>query len=581
MFNEYIKHSAELERIKALPRRLSTDFDAADAFTEALKRPEGTMRLRALQALALHDLGLYDGVFCPVGVGDGKTLISLLAAYVVGAKWPLLLLPAGLIAKTIRDLKELEAHWFIPTNIRLFSYEMLGVVNAAAELDVYRPDLIIADEAHKLKNLGAAVTRRVARYMDEHPNTKFVAMSGTFLDRSLREFAHILRWCLKDKAPIPKTDYELEQWADALDEKVDEIRRIEPGALLDLASEEERTKYSPIVAARMGFRRRLVETPGVVASTVDGEHVGASIYVSAVTYDMSQTTAEHFRKLREELKTPDDWDVTPVDVWRHSRELALGFHQVWDPRPPEEWREARRNWFSFVRRVLAYSDRFDSPEHVERAILAGELVDTDGAYAKWDALRDTFREGVHYRVEPRWHDDSALKVAAKWMAKSPGLVWTEHVPFAQRLAEMTGAQYYGRQGLASDGELIDKASPKKSAIASIDANREGRNLQTIWNRNLIVSPQESPAVLQQTIARTHRPGLTASEVYVDIFLGCKEHAAAFSKCLAGTRAVHETTGAKQKLLLATIDWPTDYEIQQLRGPRWEGKPKAFVIPDPV
>lgn len=598
--NGAVRNTAELARIIALPRRrLDAPEHAAlvNELTDLLSvtdrctgKPTGPYdlcdvcgaptKLRLVQALALHDAGICEGVFGPIGVGEGKTLITLLVSYILSAKRPMLLLPAGLIEKTNRDREKLHRHWDLPNNVRLFSYEMLGRVQAAGELENYNPDLIIGDEIQKLKNLDAARTRRVVRFMDAHPETKFAAFSGTIMDRSLLEFGHILRWCLKgDAAPIPSSENEFTEWALALDEKVDELRRYDVGALLDLDdSEDEDDTVPEITRARRGFQKRLVETPGVVATSGEGESVKCSIYVKAITYKMAPITDQHLARLRSEMVTPDDWDITPVDVWRHARELAIGFHQIWDPRPPEDWRDARREWFSFVRGVLSRSDTIDSPDHVATIIDAGDLKSGEAPLEKWRAIRDTFTPNP----VPVWHDDSALKVAAAWMSRKgarPGIVWTEHVPFAERLSSMTGAPYFGPRGLDASGEIFIEDADAGPIIASIDANREGLNLQWKWSRNLIVSPQESPSVWQQSIARTHRPGQSADEVDVDVFLGCLEHQNAWRKARAGAIAVRDTTGAEQKLLLADVEWPSDDDVSRFSGARWKAPPiKRFEIP---
>jgi hypothetical protein len=350
---QFVAHTKDVDRILALPRRIPHADEAFRlSLSELLRTPTGTMQFRPLQALALSEIWQCGGGFLPLDVGEGKTLISLLSAYVLEARTPLLLLPAHLIQKTARDRDELSAHWRIPNNIRLMSYQMLGTVQAAAELDVYEPDLIIADESQKLKNRDAAVTRRVERYMLRHPSTRFVAMTGTIMRKSLRDFAHILRWCLKDKAPVPLRDDEVDEWAGALDETLDEFSRTQPGALLKFA--DTRTG-DDVLDARRGFRNRLRETPGVVCSAEGGTSVEASIKISAVRYDVSPVTEEHFRKLRGDETdrlnypgwvTPDGWDLEqPVDVWRHAKELALGFHSIWDPRPPTWWSEPRSAWF--------------------------------------------------------------------------------------------------------------------------------------------------------------------------------------------------------------------------------------------
>jgi hypothetical protein len=563
-----VRNTPELQRVLALPRRRLVDQPSLAAeLTEVLRTPTGTMRLRDVQGQALQEIGTQGGLFGPIGVGEGKTLITLLAAYILDARRPLLLLPAGLIEKTNRERAKLAAHWRIPTNLRLMSYEILGRVQSAGELEVIAPDLIIGDEIHKLKNRRAAVTRRIARWMHEHPETRFVGLSGTIMRKSLTDFAHILRWCLKDNAPVPRTVEETEEWALALDEQVSDEARFDPGALLRFTTPDDGDE--PTTAARRGFQRRLLETPGVVSAT-QGERVDCSIYVRAKRYEMSQVTAAHVLKLRTDMVTPDDWELmTGAEVWMHARQLALGFHSIWDPRPPEPWRRARKAWNRYVRDVLSRSRTLDSPDHVARAIDDGRMPEGKAVLDAWRAVRDTFRPNV----VAVWHDDSALRVCADWM-RTPGVVWTEHVPFAERLAEMTGAQYFGAKGLTARGESIEDErvlDARRPIIASIDANREGRNLLTRWNRMLFVSPPAGSDEWQQAMARLHRPGQQADEVEVDVFLGCVEHADAFRKALTGAAVVRDTMGEEQRLLLADISWPSDDEIASYRGPMWGEK----------
>jgi hypothetical protein len=337
-----------------------------------------------------------------------------------------------------------------------------------------------------------------------------------------------------------------------------------PGALLEFCTKEDWDEAGGDErrAARLGFRRRLRETPGIVSSAHTGTAVDAGLEIRAIKYDLSPKTSEYFQMLREEGVTPDGYELAEaVDVWRHAKELALGFHQVWDPRPPEEWRNARREWFQFVRAVISRSRTWDSPSHVEQACESGELP--DGKLHTWRAIEKTF---VPNPV-PLWHDDSAIKVAAKWMHE-PGIVWTEHVEFAKRLSEKTGAKYYGAKGLTESGEFVDDGDSTHAIILSVDANREGRNLQAKWSRNLVVSPMEGPDTWHQLIGRTHRPGQSAERVTVDVFLGCAEHVRAWSKARAGARYIKDTTGAEQKLLVADLKVPSNLEMSTWSGPRW-------------
>ncbi len=255
-----VLRTSEFHRIETLPRRVWEPEEAqalADQLTQALKQPRGEQSLRPVQAIALLEMFNQQGLFGVIRVGGGKTLITLLAATVMGAKRPMLLMPAKLIKKTEREMLQLVRHWKIPTTIRIESIEKLGRKQHALMLEQYKPDLLIVDEAHKLKSPKAACTKRVRRYQAANP-TRMIALSGTVTKRSIRDYAHILRWCLPNSTPLPEKFHELEQWANALDEKCNPVNRVKPGVLLELATEEERTTLDPIVAARRGYARRLL-----------------------------------------------------------------------------------------------------------------------------------------------------------------------------------------------------------------------------------------------------------------------------------------------------------------------------------
>lgn len=595
-----VGHTAEFQRIVSLPRRAWSEADLAFLTTEltsilgipgarcAPKPGDRTHRakaglclecgqpvaLRPVQALALHDAGTKGGVFGAIGVGEGKTLISFLLPLVMGARRPLLLMPATLIEKTQRARIDLAPHWRIPGALRVFSYEMLGLVQSEHELDSYAPDLIILEEGHKAKNKRAARTRRLARYMVHNPTTRVAVLSGTVMDKSLKDFAHLLLWSLKLEAPVPITTEEIEEWAAALDKDVDPYARPRAGALLELCQPEDSEGVPEHVAARRGFRRRLTETPGVVATIGEGEHVDCSIYVKTIRHPVAPVTEANFLKLRGDAKredlsgwvTPDGWELErAAEVWAIAQQLALGLHYVWDPRPPQEWTDARRAWGKFVRDTISRSRTWDSELHVANAVDAGKLDEPGpSVLAAWRKVRDTFKPNT----VPIWHDDSALKVCAAWLKKDPGICWTDHVFFARRLSELTGVPYYGAEGKTDSGDYIEYAKPGSSCIASIDANREGKNLQGLWSRNLVACPPTSAGIWEQLIARTHRPGQFADEVTVEVLLGCRENFDAMTKALEGARVIFDMTGKTQKLLIADVTLPTEAEIDALRSPRW-------------
>ena len=561
-----VRDTDDLRRVLGLPRREEDDAfvkDLTREMTKALLVPEGTQELRPVQALALHDLaeaseaGVKRGLFVPARVGAGKTLIALLAPTVVGSLHPLLLVPAKLVTKTQRDQKAMRQHWPVSPLLHIESYERVSRVSGALMLESFQPDLIIADECHRLKNRAAAVTRRVYRYMEEHPNTIFVALSGTITKRSLNDYGHLLKWSHKDMRPVPLTYTELESWALAIDEKVSPMNRKPVGALARFCNEEELAilPTDPITAARRGYQRRLADTIGVV--TTPESMVGASIQITQLPVPPVTEIVAAFQTLRHEWMRPDGVDLAdPREITRHARELALGGYYRWSPPPPEAWMDARRAWNKFVRATLGANHRnLDSMLQVANAVDAG-IIDGQDILGRWRELEPTFKPNTEWV----WLSDVVLKMCASWAEKHPGIIWVEHVAFATRLEQDAGLVYYGREGLSKDKRFIDDHAQGRAMIASAHANNEGRNLQA-WSESLTVGVFQNGSQWEQVIGRQHRPGQEADEVSFDVIVGCFEHVKHWEQSLADARYQQDTLGQPQKLLYADCDMPSLVDLE--------------------
>lgn len=642
---DFVPMSSELRRIERLRRRVMAPEDLqwlADEMTVRLKKPRGTMRLKPVQAWALYELGTIGGLFAPITVGGGKTLISLLAPIVMRSHRPLLIVPAGLVEKTKRDKEVLEQHWHLPLFIRIMSYEWLGRVQAGADpatgrkgaLEEWDPDLIVLDECHRAKNnRNAAVARRITRFFRDQKKNKralvvganghrnevrelhAAALSGTVTKRSILDYAHILTWCLPAQLlPIPTHWHDLAMWSEALDEKKGDFAPMDPGALEILCvddADRELWKTDRQTAARKTFRRRLVETPGVVAT--HETQVDASIVVRGLKCDVGPAVDAAFDHLRSHWETPDGWTIPDgMTLARHARELSLGFFYVWDPRPPVEWEMPRKAWHAFVRKVLKHSRTLDSELAVRKSVASdlepklpeqwracmrelllppadrkkrvlgteqrveysAQLVAVVGALTKdedelegwvsglqWKGVQDTFVPNTR----PVWIDASACEFAAKWADKNVGILWSEHKCVGERLRDEFGLSYYGRKGLDVSGKFIDNHDTKSSLVASRPANSEGRNLQG-WNKNFILSLLPNGARNEQLLGRTHRPGQFADEVTFEFLVSCREHLEALDQATNDARYIEHSTGSPQKLLLATHD--VDHRALAGFGPRW-------------
>lgn len=569
LFNpkQAVESGEELRRILALPRRQWEPHaeNYATALTGHLKTPQGTQKLRPIQAAALVEMHDNRGLLMPAAVGAGKTLTSLLGFFVLESRRPLLLMPAKLIEKTHREAHAYRQHWIIPGYIRIESYEKLGRAQHVHMLEEALPDVIICDEVHRLRNHSAAVVKRVKRYLEAHPNTIFVGMSGTVMKRSILDFAHLSAWALRNKNPTPLTFQDRIAWSEALDEKRDNDNRRAPGALVEFCSTEEQQELlrtseqdEALGIVRRAFRRRMTDTPGIVAT--QERLLGTSLRIENVRLPVPTTTATGrsfwlaLEGLRTRWERPDGEPLMDaIELWRHLRELACGFYYRWVPPPPQVWREKRRAWAAFVRHILKTNrSHLDSESQVVKAV---DDQQYDGSLlAEWRAVKPIYTP----QTEAVWLDDTVLTFCAAWMrgearevdkADQGGVVWVEHTEFGYELARRTGVPYYHRGGQNDAGVPIERHPPGKPLIASIASNSEGRNMQA-WNRALVVSPPQAGRTWEQMLGRLHREGQEADEVVYQFLTVLPEQLASFERAQRDAQAISDTTGQPQKLTYA-------------------------------
>ena len=565
-----VRGGAEFERVFQLPRRPNDESRGkllARLLTQALRTPWGEMELRPIQALALEQLHDCRGLLAPIRVGGGKTLVTLLAPKVLGSRRPVLLIPAKLRRKTLLDIAQLRRHWQIQAP-RILHYETLSHPKHADALERLQPDLLLADEAHKLKNLRtAACAKRVNRYMQAHPDCLFAPLSGTVTTRSLHEYAHLSLWALGDVlSPVPTTWSALNEWADALDVKVPDGRRLAPGVLARFMDNAERQEAitDELSAVRKAYRRRLTESYGVVAT--GDVQVSCSLTIEALEPKYNEATEDAFAHMARLWETPDGWPIAEgATYWRHARELACGFYYVWDPRPPDEWLAARKAWCSVCREILKHNRAaLDTEFQVISALDQGRYKHAVASQllAEWREVRDSFKPNT----VPRWIDDSVLELAGRWLDQRAGIVWVEHSAFGERLEDETGYPYYGPQGRSRGGLIIEKA--EGPIIASIRANSEGRNLQA-WSEGFVVSLPPNGAATEQLLGRMHRDGQEADEVSFTVLCGCVQAWAGFESARADARYIEASTGQNQKLNYADVTWPSATEAASKTSARWQ------------
>lgn len=505
-----VPDSPDFRRVKTLPvvRWQDGGDDLARFWTLKLRAASGTMSLRPVQGAMLQHALDHRGLFAPARTGAGKLLTSLLLPVVLGAKRCVLIVPASRRDPTYQAIRDLSKHWTL-VPITVITYSDLSQAKNHDLLTRLGPDLIVADEAHSLKDPKGARWKRVNRLDRTIP---FCAMSGTFSNRDMLEYRHLLVRALGEKAPAPTDWVRATEWSRCLNPK--STQPLEPGVLLRLMPriELDGVGYD---AARSQFGRRLVSSPGVVSSGSDVPDV--PLYLRTTHLEPTPGIRAAALHLKQTWTTPCEYTIdTAVDMWRHMRELACGLYYRWKVVPPAQWLAVRKELSGFIRETTS-GGRYDLPSQVEAAVASGDLKDHEQVYAAWYKIRDSYVPDM----VPVWIDDSALDFAAEWLETHRGIVWVLHSAFGERLSRMTKVPYFREHACDPNGVHIEQH--KGPAIASVQSCSTGHNLQYNHNLNLITTCP-SPTTLEQLISRTHRDGQT-KEVGIEFMTrlsGCVE-----------------------------------------------------------
>lgn len=431
----------------------------------------------------------------------------------------------------------------------------------------YVADGVVVSNCHNVRRKDAARTKRFMRHFQQHHETRFVGLSGTLTSRSLEDYAHLAKIALGEGSPLPLHWPTVEEWAGAIDAERPNKLASPIGALKKLCNDGEHV--------REGFRRRLVSTPGVVAS--EQGSVGNSLVLSVRDVKLPQSIADALSHVRLTWQRPDGEELTDAMTKAAvCRQLASGFYYRWIwPRGESKeviraWLEARKEWHKELREKLKYSrEHLDSPLLLTRAAIRWHdgfvEVDENGkrqeypphtrhpltwdsqSWLRWKATKDT----AEPQTEAVWLDDYLIHDAIKWAFQEPGLIWYDHSAFGEKLASLSDIPFYGPGTEASEKILQEKGT--RTVIVSTKAHGTGKNLQS-WHRNLFTHMSSSGKDHEQAIGRTHRYGQKADEVTVDYYLHTPELQEAWKQAENDARYIQATTGVQQKLLYATKTW---------------------------
>lgn len=581
-----VSMSSELHRVLNLPRR-ELELDGGeraetiiDMMMERFARPvvegrrcrcaeidparhaeEGCIeRFRLPQAQALREIGICGGLLGPIGVGHGKTLIDLLSplAFRVYAQGVgeiiddiVLLVPPGLAEQLEGDYVYYGQHFKMPQIVfhgncdysstlqkmdtrvpiergapclHVVPYSQLSQPKSTAWLEnVLKPHAIVADEAHKLRNIKTATGARVYRYMEDvAPHTKFVGLSGSMTAKKIQDYWHLAKWALRGGSPLPTVDDIVDQWGTALNPSLDPA---DPGPLMQLCAPGEHL--------RAGFRRRIAETIGVVTTAAPAVNVALEL-IERTAPPIPHQVTQYLKDLRGESVRPDGEELlTSLEIAECAMQLAMGFYYRWIypdcvfPRDEQlvlDWRAARKAYFKEVRTKLRNLDTdMDSPRLVMNAAerFYG-LKPKKKGLPEWESKHfQAWREirgRVRYQSDPVCFNDYLVRDIAAWGLQHKGVIWYEHAAIGKWVSDVTADQgcrlpVYGGGKEAKRAMLGD---PKKgttgedgsrSIICSVAAHGTGTNgLQHRFHECLLLHIAPDPNAVEQTLGREHRPG---------------------------------------------------------------------------
>jgi hypothetical protein len=543
--------SSEFLRIVNIPRR-TLDIENVPDLTPLWKTPSGHMSLWRIQCATLLEAERRNGAFVSMPVGSGKTLTAALLPDAMKSQRAVILVPAQMKVKTLETTwPALSGHFALPLDrITLVSYTQLERAPGDV-LDRLQPDLVIADEAHLLKNKDAARTARFLRYFKEHPETRLVAMSGTFTNQSIHDYAHLLRLCLRDGSPLPRDFMTLDEWSEALDVNTEDPR---PAGALDRLCESSLHVHS---TTRDRFRCRLASTPGVIF--VSEGFSGTELHLrrrEVAPPPKILATIDRLRKswvIGDPEAPPDSAEEITDDLTfaRLLRQLACGFYLRWDwPSGfrDVEWLDARARWNAVIRHCLRYQRRpgLDSPMLVAGAASRGELAkEQQHVWEQWAAVKD--------RKQPPtvavWIDDYLIKDAVRWIEdggegvnRASGIIWYESPTFGEALGEALAQRL---PEVATD--IIMDGRPQVLSIHKFGTGVDG--LQRVYDRCLYTTVPNAKQI-EQSLGRLHREG-QSRVVTADIYLPIPECFDALENTRRKAQYAEETGFGEQKLLHAT------------------------------
>lgn len=558
----------ETERICDMPK-VWTHTNARSDLPNVM-RPEfpGQWELRDLQVEALYIIYKMQGLLGALDVGEGKTLVDVLAGTVLNASKIVVLLPKALETEFWIEYDKYTKHFNVPSRSRIYlvPYSMLSSRTNHDILHRIGPDLVIADEAQHLMNKNSARTRRFIAFMEANTQTRFVAMTGTLFRNSILDVQHLSKYALRHNSPIPLDTDHLNIWSNCLDLKQDKgvfdysLKSGPDEREFEVMSQLQKTMGLPISPKfddmRHAFYQRFASTEGVVVTDKPTPLPELRLHrINDLAVPLSVRQA--FQHIKDTGETPSGEEVI-VDADQYAaieKRLSCGFFYKYDWAAiggyDEDWLMRKKQKDRAIRLELETNAApgYDTPLFIINKIIRDleqnpALVSTSGLHWAWDYWAQVKHKPVPPRV-PVWLDDFFIAdvVDRACALGEPVLAWGMSRALLGRVADLADLPLYGA------GSSIPASSRGKySAVLSIGVHKTGVNLPD-WHYAIIMEPPSCPIIWQQMLGREHRTG---QQHTVDnwVYTHTKQFAHCVDHAITGAEW-REVMEGRQKLIHAT------------------------------
>lgn len=366
----------EIERIVMLPIvQEPTEEEIRLVSSWYITKPSSSLHtLLPEQVKAMMQFHEYGSLICPMKVGSGKTLVSVLISHdaftIFGKKRILLIDPPHLVDQ-LRSTElpfyrkhisiNVPFHWIAGESPQkrkhlarsgrlgcyVVSYSLLSGADGAELMDAIAPDLIIGDEIHCIASANpSARNRRFKEVVKKHA-PQIVGLSGTITKKSPRDYHFLVSNSLQERAFVPRPAMLADEWAKIIDSSASSIDQFQsntvpqPGPiklLVKWAKEnfpKEHKEYpNNLVGFRRAFKKRMETCPGVVSS--ESDEGGVSLRISNLKISLEEKRSsrgwdllqEHINKLLNEWVAPNGDEIDyqiHLWQWRYTLE-GFGFY---------------------------------------------------------------------------------------------------------------------------------------------------------------------------------------------------------------------------------------------------------------